>query len=132
MRLLKEALRRRRGAAFVGFGVERQCGGNRAPSWSPTRRCRCSPRAAGYQQTGPEISVAKSSKTLRWLLTVVEGGDYIRLTNEGGTPLATKKFASKPARCEIQESRVSDTRTAPEPKAKRATTLRLRCLFFEN
>ncbi|SFP67911.1 hypothetical protein SAMN03159463_04697, partial [Mesorhizobium sp. NFR06] len=40
--------------------------------------------------------------------------DYIRPTNEGGAPLATKKFASKSALCEIQESRVSDTRTAPE------------------
>ncbi|AZV23692.1 hypothetical protein EN982_31080, partial [Mesorhizobium sp. M7A.F.Ca.CA.004.08.1.1] len=71
-------------------------------------------------------------KHCRCVLTVVVGGDYIRLTNEGGSPLATKKFASKPALSEIQESRVSDTRTAPEPKAKRATTLRLRCLFFEN
>ncbi|RWC37967.1 MAG: hypothetical protein EOS55_31825, partial [Mesorhizobium sp.] len=63
-------------------------------------------------------------KHLRSVLTVLIGGDYIRLTNEGGSPLATKKFASKPALSEIQESRVSDTRTAPEPKAKRATTLR--------
>jgi hypothetical protein len=51
------------------------------------------------------------------LLTVRRGADYIRLTNEGGAPLATKKFASKSALCEIQESRVSDTRTAPKPKA---------------
>ncbi|GLS38930.1 hypothetical protein GCM10010869_45270 [Mesorhizobium tianshanense] len=43
--------------------------------------------------------------------------DYIRLTNEGGAPLATKKFASKSALCEIQESRVSDTRQAPKPKS---------------
>ena len=74
----------------------------------------------------------KSKKHLRWLLTVLLGGDYIRLTNEGGAPLATKKFASKTALREIQESRVSDTRTAPEPKATRATTLRMRRLFFEN
>ncbi|WP_435926513.1 hypothetical protein ACSGFO_08415 [Mesorhizobium sp. WSM4083] len=66
----------------------------------------------------------KSKKHYGCVLTVVVGGDYIRLTNEGGSPLATKKFASKPALSEIQESRVSDTRTAPEPKAKRATTLR--------
>jgi hypothetical protein len=59
----------------------------------------------------------KSKKERCWLLTVLVGGDYIRLTNEGGSPLATKKFASKPALCEIQESRVSDTRTAPKPKA---------------
>jgi hypothetical protein len=80
----------------------------------------CCPRsvgAVGYQQSEPEISVAKSSKTSNELLTVLVGGDYIRLTNEGGSPLATKKFASKPALCEIQESRVSDTRTAPKPKA---------------
>jgi hypothetical protein len=59
----------------------------------------------------------KSKKHLRWLLTVWIGGDYIRLTNEGGAPLATKKFASKTALREIQESRVSDTRTAPKPQA---------------
>ncbi|RWP75478.1 MAG: hypothetical protein EOR09_13445, partial [Mesorhizobium sp.] len=29
-------------------------------------------------------------KDLRWLLTVWLGADYIRLTNEGGAPLATK------------------------------------------
>ncbi|RWN47512.1 MAG: hypothetical protein EOS04_36345, partial [Mesorhizobium sp.] len=51
------------------------------------------------------------------LLTLWMGADYIRLTNEGGAPLATKKFASRSALCEIQESRVSDTRTAPKPKA---------------
>jgi hypothetical protein len=73
--------------------------------------------------------IQKSSESL---LTVRRGADYIRLTNEGGAPLATKKFASKSALCEIQESRVSDTRTAPKPKAERATILRLRCLFFDN
>ncbi|RWE19021.1 MAG: hypothetical protein EOS81_34825, partial [Mesorhizobium sp.] len=62
----------------------------------------------------------KSKKERSWLLTVRSGGDYIRPTNEGGAPLATKKFASKSALCEIQESRVSDTRRAPEPRAKRA------------
>ncbi|WP_292502633.1 hypothetical protein [Mesorhizobium sp.] len=55
-------------------------------------------------------------KDLKWLLTVWTGADYIRLTNEGGAPLATKKFASRSALCEIQESRVSDTRTAPSHK----------------
>ena len=80
----------------------------------------------------PKFLSQKVQKLLGCVLTVWIGGDYIRLTNEGGAPLATKKFASKTALCEIQESRVSDTRTAPEPKAKRATTLRLRCLFFEN
>jgi hypothetical protein len=83
-------------------------------------------------RSGPKFLSQKLQKHCRCVLTVVVGGDYIRLTNEGGSPLATKKFASKPALSEIQESRVSDTRTAPEPKAKRATTLRLRCLFFEN
>lgn len=74
----------------------------------------------------------KSKKGRRSVLTVRGGGDYIRLNNEGGAPLATKKFASKTALREIQESRVSDTRTAPEPKAKVAMTLRMRCLFFDN
>ncbi|WP_292572971.1 hypothetical protein [Mesorhizobium sp.] len=60
------------------------------------------------------------------------GPDYIRPTNEGGAPLAAEKFASKSALCEIQESRVSDTRGALEREAKRAETLRLRCLIFDN
>jgi len=59
----------------------------------------------------------KSKKERSWLLTVWSGGDYIRPTNEGGAPLATKKFASKSALYEIQESRVSDTRTGPKPKS---------------
>ena len=63
---------------------------------------------------GPSQIIQKSSESL---LTVRRGADYIRLTNEGGAPLATKKFASKSALREIQESRVSDTRTAPKPKA---------------
>ncbi|RWP71046.1 hypothetical protein [Mesorhizobium sp.] len=58
----------------------------------------------------------KIQERLKWLLTVWTGADYIRLTNEGGAPLATKKFASRSALCEIQESRVSDTRTAPSHK----------------
>jgi len=60
-------------------------------------RLPCCPRsvgAAGYRQAGSETSVAKSSKTSNGLLTVWSCGDYIRLTNEGGSPLATKKFAS--------------------------------------
>ena len=67
---------------------------------------------AGF--AGPSQKIQKSSESL---LTVRRGADYIRLTNEGGAPLATKKFASKSALREIQESRVSDTRTAPKPKA---------------
>ena len=83
-------------------------------------------------KASPKFLSQKVQKLSNGVLTVLVGGDYIRLTNEGGAPLATKKFASRSALCEIQESRVSDTRTAPEPKAKRATTLRMRCLFFEN
>ncbi|TGR15980.1 hypothetical protein EN840_35605, partial [Mesorhizobium sp. M8A.F.Ca.ET.197.01.1.1] len=60
--------------------------------------------------------IQKSSKSV---LTVRVTPDYIRLTNEGGTPLAIEKFASRSALCEIQESRVSDTRRAPKPQAKR-------------
>ena len=64
-----------------------------------------------------EYADEKSKKLWFGVLTVWIGGDYIRLTNEGGAPLATKKFASKTALSEIQESRVSDTRTAPKPQA---------------
>jgi hypothetical protein len=59
----------------------------------------------------------KIQKTSKCLLTLRRVADYIRLTNEGGAPLATKKFASKSALCEIQESRVSDTQPGPKPKA---------------
>ena len=59
----------------------------------------------------------KIQKSPKSLLTLWRGADYIRLNNEGGAPLATKKFASETALREIQESRVSDTRTAPKPKA---------------
>jgi len=37
----------------------------------------------------------KSKKHDEVLLTVLVGGDYIRLTNEGGAPLAAKQFASE-------------------------------------
>jgi len=37
----------------------------------------------------------KSKKLRKLLLTVLLGGDYIRLTNEGGAPLAAKQFASE-------------------------------------
>ena len=47
---------------------------------------------------------------------------YIRLTNEGGTPLAALRFGLVG---EIIESRVSDTRPGPEPTKLRALTLRL-------
>ena len=59
----------------------------------------------------------KSKKLWNGVLTVLVGGDYIRLTNEGGAPQAAKQFASEKALVRIQESRVSDTRTAPKPKA---------------
>jgi hypothetical protein len=50
-------------------------------------------------------------------LTGWEGGAYIRVTNEGGAPLATKKFASVSALDEFQESRVSDLDLAESRKA---------------
>jgi hypothetical protein len=85
---------------------------------------RAAARAVGYRKSGSKNSSQKIQKSSKSVLTPRVPPDYIRLTNEGGAPLATKKFASKSALCEIQESRVSDTREAPEPKAKRAVTLR--------
>ena len=71
----------------------------------------------GLHGTFPYVS-QKIQKTSKSVLTLWRGADYIRLTNEGGAPLATKKFASKmPWLSEIQESRVSDTLPAPKPKA---------------
>jgi hypothetical protein len=69
--------------------------------------------AAIRDEDGLSQKIQKSSKSL---LTLRRAADYIRLTNEGGAPLATKKFASKSALCEIQESRVSDTRQARSQK----------------
>ncbi|TPM98092.1 hypothetical protein FJ977_14065 [Mesorhizobium sp. B2-1-3A] len=80
----------------------------------------------------PKFLSQKVQKLWNVVLTVLVGGDYIRLTNEGGAPLATKKFASKTALCEIQESRVSDTRTAPKPRCNGPRRCVKRCLFFEN
>ena len=65
----------------------------------------------------PKLLSQKVQKHEFMVLTVWLGGDYIRLTNEGGAPLAAKQFASEKALVRIQESRVSDTRTAPKPKA---------------
>jgi hypothetical protein len=73
--------------------------------------------AVGYRKNGPNFSSQKIQKSSNSVLTLWTPPDYIRLTNEGGAPLATKKFASKSALCEIQESRVSDTQQAPKPKA---------------
>ncbi|WP_345892458.1 hypothetical protein [Mesorhizobium amorphae] len=74
-------------------------------------------RAVGYQKTAPKFSSQKIQKSSKSLLTLWTPPDYIRLNNEGGAPLATKKFASKSALRENQESRVSDTQKAPKPKA---------------
>jgi hypothetical protein len=77
---------------------------------------RASAGAAGYRKRRPKKSSQKIQKSSKSVLTGRAGSDYIRLTNEGGTPLAAKKFASRPALCEIQESRVSDTR-GPEAES---------------
>lgn len=73
--------------------------------------------AVGYRKAASQLSSQKIQKSSKSLLTLWTPPDYIRLNNEGGAPLATKKFASKSALREIQESRVSDTRQAPKPKA---------------
>ena len=49
-------------------------------------------------------------------MTVLLGGDYIRLTNEGGAPLATKKFASRFAL--VRNSREPRERHSDGPEAK--------------
>ena len=85
---------------------------------------RAAARAVGYRKSGPENSSQKIQKSSKSVLTRRGSSDYIRPTNEGGAPLAAEKFASKLALFGIQESRVSDTREAPEPKAKRAMTSR--------
>ena len=57
----------------------------------------------------------KSKKHLGLQLTVLVGGDYIRLTNEGGAPLAAKQFASETALCE--NSREPRKRHSDGPEA---------------
>jgi hypothetical protein len=44
---------------------------------------------------GPKLLSQKVQKLWVGVLTVWIGGDYIRLTNEGGAPLAAKQFASE-------------------------------------
>jgi hypothetical protein len=66
-------------------------------------------RQSATENRHRKLSSQKIQKRSKSLLTLWTPPDYIRLTNEGGAPLATKKFASKSALCEIQESRVSDT-----------------------
>ncbi|WP_245455065.1 hypothetical protein [Mesorhizobium sp. M9A.F.Ca.ET.002.03.1.2] len=66
-------------------------------------------RQSATENRHRNLSSQKIQKSSKSLLTLWTPPDYIRLTNEGGAPLATKKFASKSALREIQESRVSDT-----------------------
>jgi hypothetical protein len=68
---------------------------------------------------GPSQKVQKTSRSV---LTVWRGAAYIRLTNEGGAPLATNKFALVGRN---PESRVSDTLPGLKRQADRPTTLRL-------
>ena len=62
-------------------------------------------------------------------MTVWRGAAYIRLTNEGGAPLAAKKFALVER---FQESRVSDLCGALRRKRTGLRHRVLRCLFFDN
>ena len=103
---------------------------NAAAIGLPVRRPRYP--AAGLPAISKPKSVAKNSKNMTEIgVDSLAGWRLYTPHNEGGAPLATKSLLlDRP--CEIQESRVSDTRRAPKPKAKRATTPRLRCLFFEN
>ena len=56
----------------------------------------------------------KIEKLPKSLLTPEGAAAYIRLTNEGGAPLATRKFALVNGK--NQESRVSDTRPGQSQK----------------
>ncbi|MBZ9726656.1 hypothetical protein LB554_22205, partial [Mesorhizobium sp. CO1-1-11] len=77
--------------SFAGLGVERQCGGNRAPSWPPPPVVPVPLGQPTIEKARPKFLSQKVQKHLGNVLTVLVGGDYIRLTNEGGAPLATKK-----------------------------------------
>jgi hypothetical protein len=44
--------------------------------------------AVGYQKSDRKFSSQKIQKSSKWLLTLWTPPDYIRLTNEGGAPLA--------------------------------------------
>ncbi|TPN75019.1 hypothetical protein FJ988_29845, partial [Mesorhizobium sp. CU3] len=54
-------------------------------------------RAVGYRKSASKKSSQKIQKSSNSVLTRRGSSDYIRPTNEGGAPLATKKFASKSA-----------------------------------
>ncbi|MEO9613322.1 MAG: hypothetical protein RIC34_17795 [Parvibaculum sp.] len=57
----------------------------------------------------------KIQKSWISLLTLGAAADYIRLTNEGGAPLATKEFALVTGN---QESRESDTQPGLKPQGR--------------
>ncbi|RWE71137.1 MAG: hypothetical protein EOS42_27560, partial [Mesorhizobium sp.] len=48
--------------------------------------------AVGYRKSGLKNSSQKIQKSSKSVLTPRGSSDYIRPTNEGGAPLATKKF----------------------------------------
>jgi hypothetical protein len=59
----------------------------------------------------------KIQKSSRPVLTLRAAADYIRLTNEGGAPLATRKFALEFGKSREPRERHS---TGPKPKSDKA------------
>jgi hypothetical protein len=105
-------------SAGFGAAIGLNCGRD-GPQWVKKGTPAHHDAAAARKAAPLSQIIQKSSKSL---LTPGRPPDYIRLNNEGGAPLATKEFALV---LRNQESRVSDTRPAPKPKAEWATTLRL-------
>jgi hypothetical protein len=70
--------------------------------------------ASKRPRRGLSQKIQKSSKSV---LTVRRAPDYIRLTNEGGAPLATKKFALVVTKSREPRERHS---TGPEAKSEPA------------
>ena len=89
--------------------------------------------AAGYRKWRPENLSQKIQESSKSVLTHRGSSDYIRPTNEGGAPLATKKFASRFAL--VRNSREPRERHSDWPEAEKRCGPRhcvKRCLFFDN
>ena len=83
----------------------------------------------------PTPSAALSQKLRKVRISLLTGWDVAtihHLTNEGGAPLATKKFASTTALAGNHREPRYATLYRVRSASERSTTLRLRCLFFDN
>ena len=111
-----------------------------AVTWCAPRRLNVPAQTAGSCSAfrlglAPRPSAALSQKLRKVRNSLLTGWDHPtihHLTNEGGAPLATKKFASTTALAGNHREPRYATLYRVRSASERSTTLRLRCLFFDN